>query len=549
MVAHMSDWYNDCVFYEIYLRSFQDSDGDGIGDLKGITNRLDYFQDLGIDAIWITPFFESPQVDFGYDISNHKAIDPQYGTMADFEELIAEAKTRNIKVIVDIILNHTSDEHPLFLESRSSRQSPKRDWYIWKDAKADGSPPNNWEGFEHSSWTFDDKTQQYYYHFHYPQQPDLNWRNPKVVEEMFSICDFWLDKGATALRLDAINYLVEDPDFRDNPIVGETPSHLRNIFQFDQDPIHNINHPENHVLLKQLRKHVQDNHDGDPLLIGEIWIPTVNDLLQYYGDNGNELQLPFNFFLSAIPELTATSVRECVDRFDRTLGDLPTTVLLSNHDFPRSTTRYFAAEHSDQAAKLMATLLLTLRGIPFIYYGEELGLRDVPPQTLEEVKDPRGRLRWPDYKGRDGCRRPMPWSSASQGGFTTGEPWLKLGPDYPQNNVESQKAEADSVFNHYKAAIALRRRTPALRRGKLTLLGTDPNVLAYLREYEGEAVAIALNIDPNPRSYSLELPAHLQGKSLKPVFSNYPIKQTPQTGTEISLSPFEAVVITLDARS
>ena len=297
-----SKWWHKSVFYQVYLRSFQDSNGDGIGDLKGLIERLDYLQDLGINALWVTPFYESPHVDFGYDISNHTAVDPRYGTMADFEELVEEARRRSLKIIVDIVLNHTSDQHPFFQESRQSLSSPKRDWYVWRDGQPDGSPPNNWEGFERSTWKFDSLTNQYYYHFHYCQQPELNWRNPEVVKEMFRICDFWLNKGVAGLRLDAINYLVEDPQLRDNVIVEQVPDYLHLVYQFNQLPIHTINHPENHQILKQLRQHLRTNHKEDPLLIGEVWVPTLKDLLQFYGANDDELHLPFNFCLSVVPK-------------------------------------------------------------------------------------------------------------------------------------------------------------------------------------------------------------------------------------------------------
>lgn len=529
-----TNWWQEAIFYEVYLRSFQDSNGDGIGDLKGLSDRLDYLQDLGIDALWVCPFYESPHVDFGYDISNHTAVDPRYGTLADFQTLVKEADRRNLKIVVDIILNHTSEEHPLFVESRRSRNSPKRDWYIWQDPKPDGSPPNNWEGFERSCWTYDEKTGQYYYHFHYRQQPDLNWRNPEVVQEMFAICDFWLNQGAAALRLDAINYLVEDPQLRDNPIVEEVPEYLRNVYQFNQLPVHTINHPENHLLLQQLRQHTQTHHPGDPLLIGEVWVPTPKDLLELYGPNNNEIHLPFNFLLSAVSDLSAVAFRETIRGFEETLQNLPTTVVLSNHDFPRSTVRYGTPETSDRIAKLLATFLLTLRGIPFIYYGEELGMVDTPPDTLEEVQDPRGRLRWPEYKGRDGCRTPMQWNGQTHAGFTTGTPWYKLAPDYPTRNVEVQRKDPDSVLNFYKQLIQLRRDRTSLRRGTLTLIGNDENVLAYTRQTEAEQLLILLNMSPQNQIFPLqELPDRI-------LLSTH--RDRDSARGEIKLMPFEGAI-------
>ncbi|MGB5768651.1 MAG: alpha-amylase family glycosyl hydrolase [Crocosphaera sp.] len=540
----MDSWWKEAVFYHVYLRSFQDSNGDGIGDLKGLINRLDYIANLGADAIWVSPFYESPHVDFGYDISNHKAVDPRYGTLEDFEILTKEANKRGLKIVVDIILNHTSDEHPLFQESRKSRDSEKRNWFIWRDPKSDGSPPNNWEGFERSSWTFDEETQQYYYHFHYTQQPDLNWRNPEVVEEMMSICDFWIDKGAAGLRLDAINYLVEDPNFRDNPIVDTVPDYLRNIFQFNQDPIYNINHPENHQILQNLRQHIRSNHPEDPLLIGEIWVPNTQEIRKYYGTNDNELQLPFNFLLSTVPDFNAITFREMLQDFEENLGDVPTTVVLSNHDFPRATVRYAEEKDSDEVAKLLGTFLLTLRGIPFIYYGEELGLRDYPPETIEEVQDPRGRLRWPDYKGRDGCRTPMPWTDAPQGDFTTGQPWYKLPSDYQQRNVATQEKDSHSILNHYKQVIKLRRNLSALRRGKLIVLGDDPSVLAYLRTDGQTEALILLNMSGDRQEFDLTSFPELLTKSWSMVLSTDGQSESKILSDKLFLAPFEGLITT-----
>ena len=539
----MDNWWKEAIFYHVYLRSFQDSNGDGIGDLKGLTDRLDYIADLGANAIWVSPFYESPHVDFGYDITNHKAVDCRYGTLEDFEKLIEEANKRNLKIVVDIILNHTSDEHPWFEESRQSRNSAKRDWYIWHDPNSDGSPPNNWEGFELSTWTFEEKTQQYYYHFHYIQQPDLNWRNPEVIEAMTSVCDFWIEKGAAGLRLDAINYLVEDPELKDNPIVEQLPDYLSNVYQFNQLPIYNINHPDNHQILQDLRQHLRSNHPEDPLLIGEIWVPNSQEILKFYGTNNNELQLPFNFLLSTVPDFNAINFREMLQDFEENLGEVPTTVVLSNHDFPRATVRYSQEKDSDQVAKLLGTFLLTLRGIPFIYYGEELGIRDYEPDTKEEVQDPRGRLRWPDYKGRDGCRTPMPWNDGFQGGFTTGKPWYKLPLDYQQKNVENQEKDPHSVLNNYKQVIKIRQNISALRRGKLKIIGDDPNILAYLRTDEETKVLILLNMSGDRHQFNLSAWPELTTKSWSKLLSTNSNGQTEQLSEKVTLESFEGLIL------
>ncbi|MGD1849167.1 MAG: alpha-amylase family glycosyl hydrolase [Cyanophyceae cyanobacterium] len=544
-------WYKGAIFYEVYLPSFQDSNGDGIGDLGGVRQRLDYFQELGIDALWITPFYKSPGIDNGYDISNHTVIDPKYGTMADFEALVKEASQRNIKIVVDIILNHTSDEHPFFVESRQSKESPKRDWYIWKDAKAGGSPPNNWEGFEKSSWTWDEKTQQYYYHFHYPQQPDLNWRNPDVVESMFNICKFWIDKGVAGLRLDAINFLLENETFEDNPEVDELPEYIQNIYQFKQLPINNIDHPGNHDLLQQLRAEVSCDRPADPLLIGEVWVKDAEALSQFYGNGNNELQLPFNFLLSSIQTFDAGRFYDCLYDSHLALGDRPTTVVLSNHDFPRSTTRYIPEAHNLAGSKLLATLLLTAYGSPFLYYGEELGLRDVPPETLDQVRDPRGRLRWPDYKGRDGCRRPMPWDSTQNGGFSTSTPWLDPAPSYV--SIEDQRQDPNSVWNFYRSLIAYRKASPALTHGTCKFASRSPQVLAYEREAEGDRRWIILNFTAEAITYDLNQLARLSsgGINQRLVIDISNMGDRRQEEYQISqgrfplltLIPFESVII------
>ena len=538
----MSNWWEEGIFYHVYLRSFQDSNGDGIGDFQGLIRRLDYIANLGVDAIWISPFYESPHVDFGYDITNHKAVDPRYGTLEDFDKLIEEANKRNLKIVVDIILNHTSDQHPFFQQSRQSRDSEKRHWYIWCDPKPDGSPPNNWQGFEPSTWEFDEKTQQYYYHYFYTEQPDLNWRNRDVYKEMFSICDFWIDRGAAGLRLDAINYLVEDPELKDNPIVDTIPEYLRNIFKFNQDPIHTVNHPDNHRILQELRQHLRSNHPEDPLLIGEIWVPNTQEILKYYGTNDNELQLPFNFLLSTVPDFNAMTFREMLQDFEKDLAEVPTTVVLSNHDFPRATVRYSQEKDSDQVAKLLATFLLTLRGIPFIYYGEELGLRDHDPDIIEEVQDPRGTIGWPDYKGRDGCRTPMPWTEGFQGDFTTGKPWYKLPLDYQIRNVANQEKDPNSILNYYKQVIKIRRNISALRKGKLAVVGNDPQILAYLRTDEETGVLVCLNMSSDRRIFELTNFPKLLTHSWSILLSTHSHSLGKELTEKVILEPFEGLI-------
>ena len=538
----MSDWWLESVFYQVYLPSFQDSDGNGIGDLRGVIERIDYFKELGIDAIWITPFYESPKVDNGYDISNHRAVDPAFGSMDDFEELILKTSQCNIKVVIDIILNHTSDQHPFFLESKRSRNSPKRDWYIWHDANPDGSPPNNWEGFEKSSWTFNKETNQYYYHFFYSEQPDLNWRNPEVVAEMFDVCNFWLKKGVAGLRLDAVNFLLEDESLRDNPYVDELPEYLKNIFQFNQLPKHTINQLGIHNLLKELRQFIKSDNPEDPLLIGEIWVEKLEELRQYYGKNNNEIHLPFNFFLSSIQNLNTSTLYRRIKDFKEKLDRLPTTLVFSNHDFPRATTRYSNEKNSDSIAKLLAVLLLTLPGVPFIYYGEELGMRDLPPKNIEELRDKRGKFCWNRYKGRDGCRRPMQWDTSPNAGFTTGKPWLDVDPNYIKRNVAVQTADPDSIFNCYKNLIIMRRNSQALLKGSLELNDEDPAILSYWRKTEANCLLMILNFDSQTHKYTLP---SILNKFMSIKFSTYHIVAENDTN-HLQLRPFEGLILQLE---
>src|SRR5579862_7948168 len=393
------EWFNHAVFYEIYPRSFADSNGDGVGDLKGITSKLDYLQHLGVGAIWITPCFPSPQVDFGYDVSDYEAIDPMYGTLADFDELVAKAKTHNIKIILDFVPNHTSDQHKWFLESKSSKTNPKRDWYIWRDGKANGQPPNNWTStFGGSTWTLDPTTGQYYYHYFYAQQPDLNWRNPAVRDAMFDVTRWWYKRGVSGFRLDAVDTLFEDPNLRDNPV---KPG--KNAFG---DPIQEKKYttklPEVHDALRGLRQ-VADEYNA--VLIGETWTADIAELNQYYGKNHDELQLPMDFLFTTVNKLSAAEFRKQIAAVNSASG-WPTFVI-SNHDIVRSYDRYGDGQHDDEIAKLMAGLYLTLRGTPILYYGEEIGMKTTPPTRREDVKDPIGRTGWPKEKGRDGERTPM----------------------------------------------------------------------------------------------------------------------------------------------
>jgi alpha-glucosidase len=494
--AEGHQWWQNAVFYEIYPRSFADSNNDGIGDLNGITSKLDYLKDLGVDAIWITPCFPSPQVDFGYDVSDYENIDPMYGTLADFDRLAKEAHKRNIHIILDFVVNHTSDQHPWFLDSKSSRNSAHRDWYIWRDGKGPGQPPNNWVStFGGSAWKFDPTTNQYYYHFFYPQQPDLNWRNPAVKEAMFDVTRFWYNRGVSGFRLDAVDTLFEDPNLTDNPIAKRGKNAFGDPFEQNK---YNTKLPEVHDVLRGLRQ-IADQYNA--VLIGETWTADVAELNQYYG-SGNELQLPMDFLFTTVNKLSPAEFRKQIAAINAASG-WPTFVL-SNHDIARSYNRYGDGKHDDQIAKLMAALYLTLRGTPIMYYGEEIGMKTTPPTRKEDVQDPIGRKGWPKEKGRDGERTPMQWNTSENAGFTKGKPWLPIPATYKTHNVAVESNNPNSVLAFYKRLLKLRHTSAALRDGDYTSINkSDPNVLAYLRTYKTETVVVALNMSATAQKLNL----------------------------------------------
>ncbi|MGA8272044.1 MAG: alpha-glucosidase [Candidatus Sulfotelmatobacter sp.] len=492
-------WWQHAVFYEIYPRSFADSNNDGVGDLKGIASKLDYLKDLGVDAIWISPCFPSPQVDFGYDVSDYEDIDPMYGTLADFDYLASEAKKRGIHIILDFVVNHTSDQHKWFLDSKSSRTSAHRDWYIWRDGKGPGEPPNNWvSGFGGSAWKFDPTTDQYYYHYFYPEQPDLNWRNPAVKDAMLDVTRWWYKRGVSGFRLDAVDTLFEDPNLTDNPIVKPGKNAFGDSFEQNK---YNTKLPEVHDVLRGLRE-VANEYDA--VLIGETWTADVAELNQYYGKGNNELQLPMDFLFTMVNKLSPAEFRKQIAAVDAASG-WPTFVI-SNHDIVRSYDRYGDGQHNDQIAKLMAALYLTLRGSPIIYYGEEIGMKTTPPTRQEDVKDPIGRKGWPKEKGRDGERTPMQWDDSENAGFTTGTPWLPVPPTYKTHNVADESKDPDSLLEFYKNILKLRHSNEALMHGSYKAINvTDAKVLSYLRVFKEQAVVVALNMSDAPQLVNLRV--------------------------------------------
>ncbi len=498
-------WWKHAVFYEIYPRSFADSNNNGIGDLNGIASKLDYLQQLGVDAIWITPCYPSPQVDFGYDVSDYENIDPMYGTLADFDRMESNAKQHGIRIIMDFVMNHTSDQHKWFLASRSSRTNPYRDWYIWRDGRAPGQPPNNWESlFGHSAWQLDAKTNQYYYHFFYPQQPDLNWRNPAVEKAMFDVTRWWYKRGVAGFRLDAVDTLFEDPQLRDNPVLpGKNQFGDPNeINKYDQKL------PQVHDVLRALRK-VADRNNA--VLIGETYTNNLEQLQEYYGKNNNELQLPMDMMFGLVNKLSAPGFRHQIALVESS-GGWPVYVI-SNHDIVRSYDRYGDGKHDDAIAKVMAGLYLTLRGTPIMYYGEEIGMENNDPKRKEDVKDLMGKIGWPQQKGRDGERTPMQWNTSANAGFSPAQPWLPVPASYKTHNVASELKDPNSVLMFYKRLLALRHKNAALLDGSYVPLNeNDPNVISYLRRYKDDAVLVVINMSGQPQKTSFHLPGFARAK-------------------------------------
>ena len=580
-------WYNHAVVYEIYPRSFQDSDGNGLGDLNGITQRLGYLQTLGVDAIWIAPMYPSPQVDFGYDISDYTAVDPPYGTLADFDRLVAAARQHGIRVLLDMVLNHTSDKHPWFMDSASSRTNPHADWYVWSDGvSANGSgvtdyqkrwvvqsshgpmvPPNNWVSlFGGSAWQWVPARQQFYYHKFYKQQPDLNWRNPAVEKAMFGAMRFWLDRGVAGFRLDAIPTLFEDPQLRNEPIAAPGVNAQGDPFVSD---VYTNMLPEVNDVLRRMRtmadSYGASGFPGRRLLIGETYLPNTAALLPWYGTPSQpELQLPMDTLVgfhregggpnSANVSLSLSHFRESIDAMETTLGSNQPLLVFDNHDNPRSWDRFCTGANNPrycpEIARLIATTLLTTRSTALMYYGEEIGMTTHTPTRREDVRDPIGITGWPKEKGRDGERTPMQWTaSPPAAGFSTdAHTWLPLGADYPTVNVATETAQPDSLLSWYRNLIALRRNNPALHDGSFAQLDAEnPAVFSYLRRPSagpaGHAVVISLNFTAEPQTVHLDLrSAGISSASAKVLASDAPALKGTVTLNSFTLPPFGSLV-------
>jgi len=524
-------WWERGVIYQIYPRSFMDDNGDGVGDLAGIRRKLPYLQWLGVDAVWLSPIFRSPMADFGYDVSNYTDIDPVFGTLEEFDALLGEIHERGMKLLLDYVPNHTSDQHPWFADSRSSRASAKRDWYIWRDPAPGGGAPNNWRSnFGGSAWEWDDKSGQYYYHAFLKEQPDLNWRNPEVRRAMLDVIRFWLARGVDGFRVDVMHHLLKDTAFRDNPPnpdfrPGMSP-YRELLATFSADL------PEIQEIIALMRGVIEEYNDR--VLVGEIYLP-VERLMAYYGASGKGAHLPFNFQLIRLP-WKAQEIAPAIERYEALLPSYawPNWVL-GNHDKPRIATRVGAAQ-----ARIAAMLLLTLRGTPTLYYGDEIGMRDVaiPP---ERVLDPFEKNVPGLGLGRDPARTPMQWTDAPNAGFTTGTPWLPTAEDYAVHNVASLQIDPFSILNLYRRLIELRRTEAALSVGEYAPVPGVGDLIAYVRKAGDRRFLIVLNL--GPRACDFDLGALEAQAAL--VLSSHLDREPEKLGDEIRLRGDEGVIVEL----
>ncbi len=562
-------WWQEAVFYQIYPRSFADGNGDGIGDIRGMIEKLDYLQDLGIDAVWLSPHYPSPQVDYGYDVADYTDVEPEYGTLAEFKTFLAEAHRRGIRVIVDFVPNHSSDQHPWFIESRSSRDNPKRDWYVWCDPGPDGGPPNNWESvFTGSVWEYDEITDQYYYHMFLKEQPDLNWRNPEVKAAMWAAVRFWLDVGVDGFRLDAIRTIFEDPDMSDETSdVGlvelylmadeaETPEERRAVAEKREEKFrHQVNQPELHPLFQELRRLVDSEYDGR-VLVGET------ETIEFYGDGQNELHLVFNFPLMKTDRLTPRHIRK---NQEERLSKLPETAwpcnTLGNHDSPRACSRYGDGKHDEELARLALALVLTLRGTPFLYNGEEIGMTDLIVDDVDQLRDTLAlrlyeaavevaglpadeafaRIR---HTTRDTCRSPMQWAPGPNAGFSPAgvATWLPVHENHSEGiNVADQQADPNSMLSFYKRMLAMRTGTPALIAGDQTMLhGDAEDYVAFVRSTREQTCLVVLNFSANAHVLTFEL----DRRTASPVFSTRE-RAGRDDLSALQIAPFEVYIAEL----
>jgi alpha-glucosidase len=523
-------WWKHGIVYHIYVRSFKDSNGDGIGDLQGIILKLDYLSDLGIHAIWLSPVYNSPNFDFGYDVSDYRKINPEYGTLKDLRQLVKEAHNRGIRVIMDLIMNHTSIEHPWFIESASSKLNPKSDWYLWREHKG-GYIPNNWKSaFGGTGWEWNEKRKQFYYHSFFKEQADLNWHNEDLQKAFFKEVKFWLRFGIDGFRLDVINFVAKDKKLRDNPSFFGFFKRNAQIF--------NRNRPASFKVVKKLRT-LLDSYP-DKMAVGEIYTtPPGSPSLaaSYLGNGKNALHLAFNFSMV----FRVWNARTYLSGIKEWLNSIPKSgwpcFVFSNHDLHRSINRLGTGIHKVEKAKVLAVLLLTVKGTPFIYYGEEIGMPNIRIPK-KEIKDPIGKKYWPIYSGRDGSRAPMRWNNYTCAGFTEGTPWLPLGPEIGKINVRSQSRDTQSIFQVYKNVIEIRNRYPALQMGKWKqAFASRSGILAYYRLFKNQKILVILNFTNSNRKIEKMSKGHW-----KLLFSTH--RETwMKADNQFELLEFEAIVL------
>ncbi|WP_422048460.1 alpha-amylase family glycosyl hydrolase [Shimia sp.] len=528
------DWWRGAVIYQIYPRSYQDSNGDGIGDLAGIIQRLPHVASLGVDAIWLSPFFTSPMLDFGYDVSDYRDVDPMFGTLADFDALIAKAHELGIKIIIDLVLSHTSDQHPWFVESRADRSNDKADWYVWADAKPDGTPPNNWLSiFGGPAWQWDTARMQYYLHNFLAEQPDLNFHNAEVRQELLDVARFWLERGVDGFRLDTVNFYYCDAELRDNPPLPEDQRNDNiapavNPYNH-QDHLHDKNQPENLGFLRDLRD-LLNEYDAITT-VGEVGDSHRGSEIQAeYTGGGDKLHMAYDFALLGHVHPTGTRIAEVMAKAESFSQDSWGCWAYSNHDVERHGSRWAL---SDAAQRTYAALLMSLRGSACIYQGEELGLPEADV-AFDDLQDPYGIRFWPKFKGRDGCRTPMVWKSDNQnGGFSDSKPWLPVASEHLALSVEAQEDASGSMLNFYRRLIAFRKTVPALAKGDFTLIHADDTHIRFERSHNGTRAICAFNLSDEDQSF--ELPSGAWKVEAKAPFT------VSRDGNSVTLPGWQAV--------
>ncbi|MDH5630618.1 MAG: alpha-amylase family glycosyl hydrolase [Gammaproteobacteria bacterium] len=534
-------WWQGAVIYQVYPRSLMDSNNDGIGDLPGIIEKLDYIQDLGVDAIWISPFFKSPMKDFGYDISDYLSVDPIFGTLDDFDKLIEQAHQKGIKIIIDQVLSHTSDQHEWFLQSRENRSNAKSDWYVWADAKEDGTPPNNWLSiFGGGAWQWEPRRQQYYLHNFLTSQPDLNFHHPEVVEAALDNIEFWLQRGVDGFRLDAINFCYHDKLLRNNP-AKPVDKRLGRGFKEDnpyafQYHYYNNTQPENIYFIEKIRA-LLNRYPGS-VALGEISSEDSLATTAEYTDGDNRLHMGYSFELLT-EDFSADYIKSTIESLESQMTRGWPCFAISNHDVARVATRWGDNQNIPQKAKLLSALLTTLRGSVCIYQGEELGLEeaDIP---FDQLQDPYGIAFWPSFKGRDGCRTPIPWDDAKpNAGFSEAQPWLPVAESHLQQSVRLQQKDPQSVLNSFKKFLAWRKEQPALLTGRIEFLSLNEPVLGFYRISESQKMLMLFNLSNQNQEMTLKLDEKYE------VITEHGLTSGSISDANVSLPPYGCLCLNL----